>query len=88
MTDFPSYATQHNYVLRRDGNAADTRPALRSSDLIENVRLAPRGSAEVVASSGFDWSDAGIAAGLVVGILGLGGIAVRATRRVGKPQTA
>ena len=81
-------STQHGFVLRRDGNAVDTNPALRSSDLIENVRLAPRGSAEVVASSGFDWGDAGIAAGIVVGILGLGTIAVRATRQVGKPQTA
>ncbi|HYY34085.1 MAG TPA: hypothetical protein VE693_10985 [Gaiellaceae bacterium] len=88
VTDFPSSAPQHSYVLRRDGNALGTQPGLRSTDLIENVRLAPRGSAEVVASSGFDWSDAGIAAGIVVGILGLGTIAVRATRQVGKPQTA
>jgi hypothetical protein len=76
------------YLLRRDGNAVDTNPVLHSSDLIENTRLAPRGSGEIVASSGFDWGVAGIAAGIVAAILVLGGMAVRATRQVGKAQTA
>jgi hypothetical protein len=81
-------STQHGYLLRRDGNAVETNPVLRSSDLIENVRLAPRGSGEVVASSGFDWGAAGIGAGLVAALLVLGGIAVRTARKLGEPQTA
>jgi hypothetical protein len=81
-------STQHSYLLRRDGKAVDTNPVLRSSDLIENVRLAPRGSGEVVASSGFDWNDGAIAAGIVAVVLVLGGIAVSRTRKLGEPQTA
>jgi hypothetical protein len=81
-------SAQHSYLLRRDGQAVDTNPVLHSSDLIENARLAPRGSGAIVASSGFDWGVAGIAAGIVAGVLLLGGIAVRTTRKLGEPQTA
>ena len=81
-------SVQQGYLLRRDGNAVDTNPVLHSSDLIENARLAPRGSGELVASSGFDWGVAGVAAGIVAALLVLGGIAVRTTRKIGEPQTA
>jgi hypothetical protein len=81
-------STHPALVLRRHGASVDTNPVLRSSDLIENVRLAPRGSAEVVASPGFGWVDAGIVAAFVVGVLGLGAVAIRSTRKVGEPQTA
>jgi hypothetical protein len=103
VTDFPSYqasqAVKGGPQMRISGpmtgsynliEAARTQPrsTLRSSDLIENARLAPRGSGAIVASSGFDWGVAGIAAGLVAGVLLLGGIAVRTTRKLGEPQTA
>jgi hypothetical protein len=41
-----------------------------------------------VASSGFDWGDAAIGAGIALGLVLLGATAFRATRGVGKPQTA
>jgi hypothetical protein len=82
--------TQPRTVSRGDIEVVRTQPrsTLRSSDLIENARLAPRGSGAIVASSGFDWGVAGIAAGIVAGVLLLGGIAVRTTRKLGEPQTA
>ena len=56
---------------------------------IENVRLQPRTTStpEVVAA-GFDWGDAGVGAGLVVGLLLIGGAAFYGTRHLGKVQTA
>jgi hypothetical protein len=39
-------------------------------------------------SAGFDWGDAGIGAGILLGLVLVGGAAFYATREVGKPQTA
>ena len=56
---------------------------------IENVRLNPRTvSTPEVVSAGFDWGDAGIGAGIILGLVLAGGAAFLATRQVGKPQTA
>ena len=56
---------------------------------IENVRLNPRTvSTPEVVSAGFDWGDAGIGAGISLGLVLVGGAALYATRQVGKPQTA
>jgi hypothetical protein len=43
---------------------------------------------QLVSSPGFDWGDAGIGAGVVVGLVLLGEAAVGARRHLGKPQTA
>jgi hypothetical protein len=43
---------------------------------------------QAVSSPGFDWSDAGIGAGLALLLLGLGIGALRATRHLGRTQTA
>jgi hypothetical protein len=42
----------------------------------------------VVDSKGFDWSDAGIGAGILAGLVLLGGAAYFGTRHLGRPQTA
>jgi hypothetical protein len=56
---------------------------------IENVRLNPRTvSAPEVVSAGFDWGDAGIGAGISLGLVLVGGAALYATRQAGKAQTA
>jgi hypothetical protein len=56
---------------------------------IENVRLQPRTtSTPELASAGFDWSDAGVGAAIVFGLVLLGGVALLVTRNQGKPQTA
>jgi hypothetical protein len=56
---------------------------------IENVRLNPRTvSTPEVVSAGFDWGDAGIGAGISLGLVLVGGAALYATRQVGKAQTA
>jgi hypothetical protein len=39
-------------------------------------------------ASGFDWSDAGVGAGVVLGLLLIGGVAFYGTRHLGKVQTA
>jgi hypothetical protein len=41
-----------------------------------------------VSSPGFDWGDAGIGAGIALGLVLLGGAAFRASRLLGKPQSA
>jgi len=65
------------------------RNTVRPGDLIENVRLEPRSvSTPQVASTGFDWGDAGIGAGILLGLVLVGGAAFYATRQVGKPQAA
>jgi hypothetical protein len=65
------------------------RNTVRPGDLIENVRLEPRSvSTPQVASAGFDWGDAGIGAGILLGLVLVGGAAFYATRQVGKPQAA
>jgi hypothetical protein len=65
------------------------RNTVRPGDLIENVRLQPRTvSTPQAVSAGFDWGDAGIGAGILLGLVLVGGAAFYATRQVGKPQTA
>ena len=65
------------------------QPKATSSDNIEFVRTQPRsiGGTQVVAA-GFDWKDAGIGAGLAIGLVLLGWGAALATRHLGRPQTA
>lgn len=45
-------------------------------------------STEVVVASGFDWDDAGVGAGIALGLVLLGGVAFLVTSRLGKAQTA
>jgi len=60
-----------------------------ATDKVELVGTQPRsiGEPQAVASS-FDWSDAGIGAGLALALVLLGGGAVLATRHLGREQTA
>ena len=82
-----------DYAIQSGDQIENVRLAPRSTarqfDGIENVRVEPRsvGSPELVASPGFDWSDAGIGAGLALLLVALGGGALLATRNL-KPQTA
>jgi hypothetical protein len=83
----------NEYLKARDGIEAvrlQPRNEVRSGDLIENVRLAPRSvsTPQVVSSPGFDWSDAGIGAGLALALVLAGGAAFIATRHMGRTQTA
>jgi hypothetical protein len=82
----------NDYLQARDGieiARLNPRSTLRANDLIEKVRVAPQVSTpQAVASPGFDWSDAGIGAGLALGLVLLGAAAVRASRHLGKAQTA
>jgi hypothetical protein len=87
------HAGLNDYLKARDGiEVARLQPRneVRSGDLIENVRLEPRtvSTPQVVSSPGFDWSDAGIGASLLLGLMLVGGAAVYATRHLGKAQTA
>jgi hypothetical protein len=87
------HAGLNDYLKARDGieiaRLNSRESSLRSNDMIENMRLSPRGdSTQVVSSPGFDWKDAGIGAGLALVLLGLGVGALRATRQLGRPQTA
>jgi hypothetical protein len=43
---------------------------------------------QVVSSDGFDWSDAGIGAGILAGLMAVIGAAGLAARQIGRPQTA
>jgi hypothetical protein len=45
-------------------------------------------STEVVTANGFDWNNAGVGAGIALGLVLLGGVAFRVTSRLGKAQTA
>ena len=82
----------NDYLKARDGIEVarlQPRSTLRTSDLIEKVRVAPKGgTAQIVSSPGFNWGDAGIGALLALGLIGVGLAAYRATRHVGSPQTA
>jgi len=83
----------NDYLKARDGIEVvrlQPRNEVRSGDLIENVRLAPRSvsTPQVVSSPGFDWSDAGIGAGLALLLVLAGGAAFIATRHMGRTQTA
>jgi hypothetical protein len=86
------HAGLNDYLQARDGIEVarlNPRSTLRANDLIEKVRVAPSVSTpQAVASPGFDWSDAGIGAGLALGLVLVGAAAVRASRHLGKAQTA
>ena len=77
-------------LLRGDAiEVARTNPRNVVSADIENVRLQPRTiSTPQVVAAGFDWGDAGIGAGIVFGLLLIGGAAFYGTRHLGKVQTA
>ena len=86
-------AMPSDYALQRGDSIeiarTHERNTVRPGDLIENVRLEPRSvSTPQVVSTGFDWGDAGIGAGILLGLVLVGGGAFYATRQVGKPQTA
>jgi hypothetical protein len=82
------YAVQRGDVIE----VARTHPRneVRDSELIENARLAPRSvsTPQLVSSPGFDWSDAGIGAGLALALVLAGGAAYLGSRQLGRPQTA
>jgi hypothetical protein len=66
-----------------------SQPRGTSSDNIEFVRTQPRSIGEPQAvAAGFDWNDGAIGAGLMLGLVLLGGAAALATRHVGRAQTA
>jgi hypothetical protein len=74
VTDFPSSRVQ--------------APSI-SEPRIEFIRTQPRSIGEPqVVSTGFDWKDAGIGAGLALALVLLGGGAALASRRAGRVQTA
>jgi hypothetical protein len=84
-------AMPNDYALQRGDMIEVARTHDRNvvSADIENVRLQPRTvSTPEVVSAGFDWGDAGIGAGLLLGLILVGGAAFYASRQVGKPQTA
>ena len=56
----------------------------QSNDVVRSVAPTP----QVVGSGGFDWSDAGIGAGILAGLVLLGALGFIATRQLGKAQTA
>ena len=102
VTDFPSSqvnasdygmprAMPVDYAVNR-GDQIEVIRALPSgspSDKIEFVRTLPRSIGEPQAVAvGFDWKDAGIGAGLAIGLVLLGWGAALATRHLGRPQTA
>jgi hypothetical protein len=77
-------------------------PGGSSSDKIEFVRTQPRSTSPALVASrfgrpnattstelaAFDWNDAGIGAGLMLGLVLLGGAAAVTTRHMGRAQTA
>ena len=84
-------AMPNDYALQRGDMIEVARTHDRNvvSADIENVRLQPRTvSTPEAVSAGFDWGDAGIGAGILLGLILVGGAAFYATRQVGKPQTA
>jgi hypothetical protein len=103
VTDFPSYAnavdasdygmpraTPQDYAISRGDliEVVRSAPSGTPSDKIEFVRTRPRSIGEPQAvSAGFDWTDAGIGAGVALALILLGGGAVLATRQLGRAQT-
>lgn len=95
-TGLPSGMTREQlnaYLLARDGvevTRMHPRSTARDYDVIENRRGAPStiSTPQVVSAPGFDWGDAGVGAGIVLGLALLAGAALRTTRHLGKPQTA
>jgi hypothetical protein len=88
-TDYAGNDYARRNVVSADIENVRLQPRTVVSADIENVRLQPRTtSAPEVVSAGFDWGDAGIGAGLVLGLVLIGGAAFYGTRYLGKPQTA
>jgi hypothetical protein len=75
VTDFPSYANQS--VKTGDEELLEKNRGVSSTVA----------TPQLVSSPGFDWGDAGIGAGIALGLVLLGGAAFGAARRLGKPQT-
>jgi hypothetical protein len=87
--DIENVRLQPRTVVSADIENVRLQPRTVVSADIENVRLQPRTtSTPEVVSAGFDWGDAGIGAGLVLGLVLIGGAAFYGTRHLGKPQTA
>jgi hypothetical protein len=87
------HAGLNDYLQSRDGVELvrlQPRSTLRGTDMIEQVRVSPRdiSAPQIVASPGFDWSDAAVGAGILAGLVLLGGAAFYSTRHLGKAQTA
>jgi hypothetical protein len=75
----------------RDGGVNVQTRGIPDSDVVSPYRdgnVTSVSTPQLVASPGFDWSDAGIGAGLALGLVLLGGGAFVATRHLGRPQTA
>jgi hypothetical protein len=88
-TDYAGNDYARRNVVSADIENVRLQPRTVVSADIENVRLQPRTtSTPEVVSAGFDWGDAGIGAGLVLGLVLIGGGAFYGTRYLGKPQTA
>jgi hypothetical protein len=88
-TDYAGNDYARRNVVSADIENVRLQPRTVVSADIENVRLQPRTtSTPEVVSAGFDWGDAGIGAGLVLGLVLIGGAAFYGTRYLGKPQTA
>ena len=84
-------AMPNDYALS-SGNQIEvvrSQPRGNPSDKIEFARTQPRsiGEPQVVAT-GFGWDDAAIGAGVMLGLILLGGAAAVATRHLGREQTA
>jgi hypothetical protein len=83
-TDLPSGMTREQlnaYLLARDGvEITRTQPRSNTADTLSVP--------QVVSSPGFDWGDAGIGAGIALGLVLLAGAAFQATRHLGRMQTA
>jgi hypothetical protein len=88
-TDYAGNDYARRNVVSADIENVRLQPRTVVSADIENVRLQPRTtSTPEVVSAGFDWGDAGIGAGLVLGLVLIGGAAFYGTRHLGKAQTA
>jgi hypothetical protein len=85
-------AMPSDYAANRGDQIELIRSQTRTvgSDHIEFVRAQPRsvGQPQIVAAPGFNWGDAGVGAGLALGLVLLAGGAALATRSSGRTQTA
>jgi hypothetical protein len=89
-TDYAGNDYARRNIVSADIENVRLQPRTVVSADIENVRLAPRSvsTPQAVASSSFDWGDAGIGAGLALGLMLIGAAAFYGTRHLGKVQTA
>ena len=81
----------YNDYLATQGSPNVQTRGIPDSDVVSPYRdggVTSVSTPQLVASPGFDWSDAGIGAGLALGLVLLGGGAFVATRHLGRPQTA